>query len=1492
MIRISFIILLAFSFCSAGAQVLINEFSASNSLLLEDPDFDDYSDWIELYNAGNEPVNLHGYYLTDNYYSPVKWTISIDTFIQANDHILIWADGNDTLLHTNFRISSLGEEIAVFATGAGLIDSVSFGNQMTDISYGRTSDGSSEWAFFKTPTPGSSNTTTHYEGVVYNLPGFSLQGGMYSSSQSIVLSTNFGGDIRYTTDGSAPDKYSAQYSNPIPVNETTVLRARIFKANQIPGPTISHSYFINENSADEKLPVISIATDPDNFWDDDIGIYVQSYKPGWEIPINIELFENDGSDRAAFNERAGAKINGLYSWLLPQKMLGIYFKNGYGSGNLDYPLLRQRKRSSYKNFALRASGSDWSYTLFRDILGQHSTLYNMDIDVMGYRPAIVYVNGEYLGIHNIREKVDDDYIEKSYSMESGTFDLVENQDHAEAGKLDAYNHLLDLLSQDLSVTANYMKVSELVDIENFTDMLITEVATANTSINHNVMAWKPKNSGKWKWVLMDLDRGFFKPSDHLIKYYTYSDELLFDELITNNSYKQYFAKRLASQLFTSYNPDRMLALIEEHYNDIVNEIPAHIERWQGTTSSYGNALPSITYWENEVCNLKTFVTDRPAEVLNDLQEYNFSGIASLSLKCSPEDGGIIEINHLPLANSYSTGHYTIGMSMDLEAINHPGHQFKGWIRSIENEIVPKESVWKYLDNGTDPGSTWKNTTYNDDSWDSGKAQLGYGEGDVNTTIDYGNSNDRYITTYFRKTFTVGSTQKNAGQFTLKLLKDDGAIVYLNGVEILRSNMDCGTINYRTRAAHTITDRSENLFTSYKVDADLITTGENLLAVEIHQNSTISSDVSFDLEFSAFIPGQSTYYSTEKEISITFADDLFLTADFEQTSSCIIPEVIFEDLTLDASCSPYLANGDILVTENATLTIDTGVEIWMSEESNIFVEGVVNVNGTAGQEVMIKLNPDLAPGSWGVITFKNTSEPSVLSHLIIENASEGPDPVQDKAAISAFKADLVLDNITIEDVEGNPISARYSNIMLTNSSLHSKVTGDLINVKYGYATIENCDFLGNDQPDTDAIDYDEIENGIIRNSRISNFYGLNSDAIDIGEEAVNILIDSIIVHNITDKGISLGQRSTASISNSIFINCNMGIALKDSSHATIDHCLFYSNGQPVASFEKNIGQAGGNGIVTNSILSNSTSDSYYVDSESSLKFYYCLSDNDILPEPGNNLFGDPLFKSPGYYDFELLPQSPAIGTGDNKGSSADIGVTYPSLTFEPSLMIYQFSVNWGNFIQPEFIVIQNPTTRKLDISNYAITKGIEALIPEGTWIHPNSRVFLTDDRGSDLWGAAGYKKFEWDLGQLDNNGESINLVDNHGIVIDYIKYANDGIWPGDGFSKDGVFQLINTGKDNHFGSSWTSKTMEDVLPVENIIIAPGFNIYPNPTSGILYLSGKDLINQFAEIYNISGVLLSRQMLHSNEEATIDLSTFADGILFVKVGGIVKKLILNK
>lgn len=1489
----SLVIVWGMCILAANGQVMINEFCASNSTIAADPDYNDYADWIELFNGGETILNLKGYYLTDDLSVPGKWQIPGDAMIEPGGTLVIWADGMDAGLHASFKLSALGEEIGLYSPGLVLLDSITYAEQKVDISFGRITDGHMRWGFFQQPTPDASNSTQPAGDFVSSVPEFSVRGGIYTGALSVELKTDLGGEIRFTTDGSEPVSTSTLYSSPIAAASTTIVRARIFQPGLIPGPTVTNSYFINENSVEGKLPVISIATAPENFWDPVEGIYVQDFKPLWEIPVNIELFENNGSDRAAFNQPAGAKVNGLYAWQLPQKMLGIYFKKQYGSGHLQYPVIHQRQRNSYKSFALRASGSDWSFTLFRDMLGQHATLLNMDLDIMGFRPSVVYVNGEYMGIHNIREKVDDDYIEKSYLIEPGTFDLVENENYAEAGNLEASNQLKTMLAGDLSVSANYNAVAEIVDIENLTDYLITEMATGNTSVDHNVMTWKPRDEGKWKWVVMDLDRGFFNPSGNLLDFYLSKKVLHLNDLFRNPTYKSYFAGRLAAQLYTGFNPQRMNQLIDQHVSYIESEISSHISRWAGTTSSYGNAIPSVQYWQNEVCKVRAFVQERPGALLNDLQNYGFSGTANLALSTSPANAGTIRIDGLVIPGATWSGPYLRDLEFQLRAEGRPGHQFMGWMKSVKQVIIPMGSTWKYADTGVDPGTGWKSAGYNDAAWKSGAAQLGYGDGDESTTVGFGgDSQNKFITTYFRKVFTLTAEDLKAGQFAIGLLKDDGAVVYLNGTEIARANMGCGTLGYGTLASTAISGSSESTVSTFYFDRSLLHAGENLIAVEVHQGEATSSDLSFDLEFSGYHADTQSYLSTNPVITMSLTEDINLTAQFQQTSNCILPDTIDTDLTLGAECSPYLAQGDITIDRNAILTIEPGVEIWMPEGASIFVSGAINAAGNSREGIVVRLNPEYAPGSWGVITFRSPSLPSSLSYLTLEDASKGPDPVLDIGAISAFHADLEMDHMVLVNNYGNPIVARYSDVKLSHSTLHSKITGDLINVKYGHAEISNCRFTGNDRPDTDAIDYDEIENGIIRNCQITDFLGYNSDAVDLGENATGIMIDSLFVYHITDKGVSVGQHSTATIEHSVFVNCNMGVGVKDSALVIIDHSVFYGNGYGVACFEKNLGYAGGNARITNSILSNSTRDPLFVDAKSTMLIHHSLTDSLVLPYLPSNLTGNPLFAGPSFSDFALLPGSPALNAGADGTAPADMGIPYNDFRPEPSVMIYQLYLSAGTLGLPEFITLYNPSSAVVDLSGYSFTKGVTMTIPEGISLDPLEILYITSDASLYDWHIKTSQVLQWESGKLANEGEEIQLEDAHGIVIDHIAYRNDGFWPPSAFSGDLLLQLIDPGLDNHFPESWQTAPVQQVITSSpDGLIRSNLRLYPNPARSLVTIEGIGEQIEEVGIYNLTGQLLGLVNMEQAGRCTLDVSAYQAGMLFIKVGDQTLRLVVT-
>jgi len=171
-------------------------------------------------------------------------------------------------------------------------------------------------------------------------------------------------------------------------------------------------------------------------------------------------------------------------------------------------------------------------------------------------------------------------------------------------------------------------------------------------------------------------------------------------------------------------------------------------------------------------------------------------------------------------------------------------------RAADETLVPTDAMWKYLDDGSDQGTAWFAPAFGDAGWAAGPAQLGYGNGDEATVVSYGgDASQKYITTYFRHTFAVADPSAYA-TLTLRLLRDDGAVVYLNGAEVARSNMPGGAVNYLTLASSAVSGADENAFYTFALDPAALATGENVLAVEIHQSGPTSSDISFELELLA------------------------------------------------------------------------------------------------------------------------------------------------------------------------------------------------------------------------------------------------------------------------------------------------------------------------------------------------------------------------------------------------------------------------------------------------------------------------------------------------------------------------------------------------------------------------------------------------------------------------------------------------------------------
>jgi hypothetical protein len=201
--------------------------------------------------------------------------------------------------------------------------------------------------------------------------------------------------------------------------------------------------------------------------------------------------------------------------------------------------------------------------------------------------------------------------------------------------------------------------------------------------------------------------------------------------------------------------------------------------------------------------------------------------------------------------------------------------------SAQTTLISYGSSWKYLDNGSNQGTSWRAVSFSDATWRTGNAELGYGDGDETTVVRYGSSSSlKYVTTYFRKSISIVNASLYSG-LSLSIKRDDGAIVYINGTERFRTNMAAGTISYSTLASADASDDGKTPQT-ISLAAGVLVTGNNVIAVEIHQRTRSSSDISFDLQLTATGGGDlvppvvNTYSPADNATNIATNANLVLT----------------------------------------------------------------------------------------------------------------------------------------------------------------------------------------------------------------------------------------------------------------------------------------------------------------------------------------------------------------------------------------------------------------------------------------------------------------------------------------------------------------------------------------------------------------------------------------------------------------------------------------
>ncbi|MCH8546380.1 MAG: CotH kinase family protein [Cryomorphaceae bacterium] len=786
----------------SNQNIYINELMASNDTTIADST-NAYEDWIEIYNTSAASYDLSDHYLSDDPSNLTKYQIPTNTFLVAGSYLIFWASGDASrgLHHTNFRLSaSQGEYVIITApNGIDIIDSVSFGPQRTDVSYGRYPDGSNQWAYFKAPTPGESNNTVTPKTSILEAPVFSHTGGFESSGFSLSLSApDSGVTIYYTLDGSepSPDNLAAKtytyknqypqfanspvgpaltdsiqtmtYSGPIsiadrttapnktsgksttfeaspnylqtsPINKGTVVRAIAVRADAVSSEVATETYFVGSSLQNHySLPVVSLSIDENLLFDVDEGIYCagttfENWRSNTNAPargnspanyrwtgreheyrMGFEYFNTQGDKE--FGQLVGARIHGGFTRARRRKALRFYPRSSYGKSHFDFPFFTNRSDTKYKRLLLRNSGNDERNTQYRDAFIQN-LVKHLSFDIQESEAAIVFINGEYWGIHNFREWQNRHYIKRLYNVDREELDFIGERMDVKDGDSVHFNQLLEYVSQnDLSDDSLFAHINTQMDLDNFTDYVIAQVFSRNSDWPDNNIKWWRKrvpytpgapegHDGRWRWLAYDMDfgfgwhRGLNEVNQNTLQIARDEAEVgvLLRNLWPNADYRRYFINRYADLMNTCFLPSHVEGVVDSMTAIYQPEINEHAQRWRHFTG--------VSQWMFEVNLIKTWSTLRPeharAHVMN---EFNLADKHQLDVDVNDTLMGYVRVNTIDIleqtvgitSSPYPwSGIYFENNSIDLSAHPFPGYLFSHW--EVNGATITDDSIDFYME---------------------------------------------------------------------------------------------------------------------------------------------------------------------------------------------------------------------------------------------------------------------------------------------------------------------------------------------------------------------------------------------------------------------------------------------------------------------------------------------------------------------------------------------------------------------------------------------------------------------------------------------------------------------------------------------------------------------------------------------------------------------------------------------------------------------------
>ena len=596
-------------------------------------------DWIELYNASAQAVDLSGFGLSDNAGHPRKWQFPGGTVIQPGGFLLVYADAGenaaDGMLHADFRLSAEGGySVTLCDPQGGIFDRLYVPAQYRDVAYGRP-DSFRGVRYFAQPTPGAANSAAASLGRA-PMPVYSTPGGLFATGDTVTVEMRVpaGCSIYYTLDCTDPTRSSTPYAGPITITGTTILRTRVYAEGYMESVMDTQSYLFDVNNGGGTIYVASLVSDPYNLFSDEAGIMAMgpnaepeapygslghgaNFWMNWEREAHIEVFHPNASN--LISQECGVRLHGNSSRAQDQKAFKILARSAYGDNRFRASLFTRRPYTEYQAFLLRTGAQDIKKTHMRDEVLQ-SLAADYDLMYQEYEAAVLYLNGEFWGHYSLRELVNTFSIcqFEGWEGDEDALDLVNKDRVIVQGSDDTLNSLLSWLQKnDCNTDEAYQAMDSAVDLENYLKYIALEMYIGNYD-SQNIKCYRnPNGDGKWRWILYDLDCGFDLDTNSVRRWLdpkgmgrnNETDNRLFLACMKNDRTRDWFLTFLGQEMATTYSTESLLGRIEAYRSLVAPILKDQLDRWGMSEETYNS----------EVEKLREYARTRPMRMLQFLK---------------------------------------------------------------------------------------------------------------------------------------------------------------------------------------------------------------------------------------------------------------------------------------------------------------------------------------------------------------------------------------------------------------------------------------------------------------------------------------------------------------------------------------------------------------------------------------------------------------------------------------------------------------------------------------------------------------------------------------------------------------------------------------------------------------------------------------------------------------------------------------------------------